>query len=120
VHTVFADKNSSKGVGSFKFQYSLHSPVKQDTRFVPPEKHLAEPMIAFFFTEFLRVKGNIVVSGLRPNKDDSHGRADILFIEKGIEKGIQVTQLQFTRRITRISIAERRSKEIVEEFKQEN
>jgi hypothetical protein len=83
-------------MGTFKWQYSRYGPVNRD-RFIPKEKRLAEPMLTCFFIQTLRANFRRGITDTKVCSDDSHKRPDMLMLEDGQWRGIQITQLVFTR-----------------------
>ncbi len=109
------DGINGKGFGTFKFQYSRHSPVHPNPRFIPRDnKQLAEKILGSFFCKFLAKDFKSKIENFRLNPDDSHKKADVLFIENGIDRKLQITQLQFTRYETRKVIALEKNKLIAD------
>lgn len=102
------------GFGTMKFQYSRRQPVYPDPRFIPhDDKKLAETILGSFFTQFLERQFNSSITGFKHNSDDSNKKPDITFIENGLQRGLQITQLQFTRHEERKSIARRTAVQLV-------
>src|SRR3989442_9307450 len=112
---VIVDMTNGKSCGTFKFQYSRHYPVKQDPRFVPHnDKKLAEKIVGSYFCQFLEREYHSFIEDFKHNHDDSNKKPDISFIENGVVKGVQITELQFTRHEERKAIALRKRMEIVD------
>jgi len=109
------DGINGKGFGTFKFQYSRRSPVHPNPRLIPrDDKQLAEKMLGSFFCQFLEKEFKSKIENFRLNPDDSHKKADILYTENGIDRNLQITQLQFTRYETRKAIAVEKNKLIAD------
>lgn len=90
------DFTNGKKFGTFKFQYSKYHPVEKEHNYLLKDKTFKELVIAHWFSQTLRRNYNANFEKLKLNKDDSNKQADVLFSEGGKEKGIQLTQLQFT------------------------
>ena len=112
------DMTNRKSSGTFKFQYSRHRPVNPDPRFIPKDKKLAEKIIGSFFCEFRKKYFKANIQNFRLNDQDDNKKPDALIEEDGITKGIQITQLEFTRHELRKVASKRKSKEITDSLAQ--
>lgn len=111
---VIVNGINGKGHGTFKFQYSRYAPVKNDSRFVPHnDKKLAENILGSYFCDFLRRHYNSTISEYTNNIDDSHKKPDVSFIENGKLKGMQITELQFTKHEERKALSKRIGEQLV-------
>jgi|GEM_PF-1382869 len=114
---IIVNGSNGNGHGTFKFQYSRRIPVKEDPRFVPHnDKKLAENILGTFFCEFLRREYHSVITEYKHNSDDSYKKPDVIFVECGIAKGIQITELQFTRHEERKALSKRVNEQMVREI----
>jgi len=94
---ALVDMTNAKPFGTFKFQYSKYYQVNKD-KFVPmDDKKLAEQILGWFFGESLRRHFARKIISTEVCKYDSNKKADILMNENGVDKGVQITRLQFTR-----------------------
>ncbi|MEP7376832.1 MAG: hypothetical protein ABI675_25765 [Chitinophagaceae bacterium] len=108
---------NGKGFGTMKFQYSRRQPVKPDPRFIPhDDKKLAENILGSFFCQFLGKQFESSITNYTHNKDDSDKKADITFCENSLSKGLQITQLQFTRHEERKAHARRIAEQLVNDI----
>ena len=115
---AIVDLTNSKGTGTFKFQYSNHFPVHPNPGFIPKDKRLAEQILGYYFCEFRKKDFGKQISNFSINNDDTNKQPDVLFIEDGAHKGLQITQLQFIIHQTRKAVARQKSKELADQIAQ--
>ncbi len=112
---AIVDMTNPRGVGTFKFQYSRHAQVDR-TRFIPGGKKLAEPMLTWFFTQTLKGNFQRRITATKACEDDSNKNPDVLIQEEGVWRGVQITQLTFTRYETRKEISVRQNQSIADQI----
>lgn len=111
-----SDLTNGKSFGTFKFQYSKYSPVHPEPGIVPKNKIDAENFIGMVFCQFLTMHLKSKISSFKLNENDGNKNPDVIIIENGIKKGVQISQLQFTDYEARKAIAKQKNLELAIEI----
>ena len=100
-------------LGGKSFKLSSGPIVGLVSKVLPQNKQESEFLLSMMFAHFMLLNGESILK-LECNKDDSHGKADILLVKNGEAKGMQLTKISLNNPLQRKKVADKNSVELVE------